>query len=142
MARDKSPAGNGDDGGVQQVLASDADASDDDEQSFFAKQCTAEECEEHFCSTDLKMAPTPTVDIKLANGPCLRNAATSEACPDTGASCNIISEKEARRMRLKWKQSRVTLRNASGAKMRVSGEATVYAALRNGKTKHIRLNIL
>ena len=138
-ARDKSPAGNGDDGDVHQVLASDADASDDDEQSFFAKQCTAEECEEHFCSTDLKMAPTPTVDIKLANGPCLRNAATSEACPDTGASCNIISEKEARRMRLKWKQSRVTLRNASGAKMRVSGEATVYAALRNGKTKHIRV---
>merc|ERR1719239_56660 len=42
-------------------------------------------------------------------------------------------------MRLKWKQSRVTLRNASGAKMRVSGEATVYAALRNGKTKHIRV---
>ena len=137
--RDKSPAGDGDDGDAQQVLASDADTSDDDEQTYFAKQCTADDCEEHFCSTVQKMAPTPTVNIKFANGPYLRNAATCEACPDTGASCNIISEREAKRMRIKWQRSRVTLRNASGVKMKVSGEAKVYAALSNGKTRHIRV---
>ena len=142
-AREKSPAGDGEQGDVQQVVGgnvSDTETSDDDdEQAMFAKQCIAEECEEHFCSTVEKMAPTPTVDIRMSNGPCLRNAAVCESCPDTGASCNIISEKEARRMRIKWNASRVTLRNASGGKMRVSGESKVYAALKNGKTKHIRV---
>ena len=138
-ARDKSPAGHGEMADAQQVRVSEGEFSDDDEQSHFAKQCTAEECEEHCCSTVQKMAPTPTVNIKIANGPYLRDAATCESCPDTGASCNIISEREARRMRLKWERSRVTLKNASGVKMKVSGEAKVYAALPNGKTKHIRV---
>ena len=135
--RDKSPVGKDEEGDAKMVVASEA--SDDDEQTIFARQCTAEECEEHFCSSVQKMSPTPTVDIKMSNGPYLRNAATCESCPDTGASCNIISEKEARRMRLKWQKSRVILKNASGVEMRVSGEAKVYAALNNGKTKHIRV---
>ena len=83
------------------------------------------------------MLPTPTVEIKLKNGPCLRGAKVCEACPDTGATCNILSEKEARKMSIKWQASRLTLRNASGASMRVIGEAKVYAALKHGKTKQI-----
>ena len=42
-------------------------------------------------------------------------------------------------MSIKWKPSRVTLRNASGASMKVIGEAKVYAALKHGKTKMIRV---
>ena len=40
-------------------------------------------------------------------------------------------------MRLKWHTSRVTLTNASGASMKVEGEARVYAAAEDGKTKAI-----
>ena len=144
--RDKSPAGHGkqQDEDVKQVKAVYPDSditSDDDEQAVFAKQCKAEECEGHVCSSLDSMIPTPTVQIKLKNGPYLRGAKMCEACPDTGASCNVLSEKEARRMHIKCQGSKVTLKNASGVAMRVVGETKVYAALRNGKTKHIRVII-
>ena len=71
--RDKSPAGHGkqQDEDVKQVKAVYPDSditSDDDEQAVFAKQCKAEECEGHVCSSLESMIPTPTVQIKLKNG--------------------------------------------------------------------------
>ena len=63
------------------------------------------------------------------------------ACPDTGASCNVVSEGEARKMSLRWTPSRVTLTSASNTRKRVTGEAEVYCAAENGKVKRIRVII-
>ena len=77
------------------------------------------------CSVRESLKPTPRVAIRMAMSlskiyqtlpylPCL-------ACPDTGTSCNIISEKEAKRMCLRWAPFKVALTNASNSKMRVTG---------------------
>ena len=44
-------------------------------------------------------------------------------------------------MHLKWKRSKVSLTNASGANTKVLGEAEVYCAAKNGGTKKICFNI-
>ena len=104
-----------------------------------------EEEEKLSCSARESLKPTPRGSIKMAMYlskfyqklpylPCL-------ACPDTGASCNVVSEREARRMSLRWTQSRGTLTNASNTRMRVTGEAEVYCAEENGKVKKIRVII-
>ena len=42
-------------------------------------------------------------------------------------------------MNLKLKKTKVTLQNASGSRMKVSGECIVYAAAPGGKTRRIRV---
>ena len=130
---------------ASEMQSDNSDVSDDDDmQQHFARQCKTEEMEEedeeeYICSSSDSMLPTPTVEIKMRNGPCLRQAKICEACPDTGATANILAERAARRMGIRWRPSRVTLKNASGASMKVIGEAKVYAALKHGKTKMIRV---
>ena len=85
------------------------------------------------------MKSTPKAPLRMAMGHRLGNLPCKAclACPDTGASCNVLSEREANRMHLKWKRSKVSLTNASGANMKVLGKAEVYCAAKNGGTKKI-----
>ena len=59
--------------------------------------------------------------------------------PGHWASCNVLSEDEAKRMNLKLTRTKVTLENASGTKMKVKGECVVYAAAPGGRNKRIRV---
>ena len=61
-----------------------------------------------------------------------------KACPDTGASTNILNKREAKRMGLTMKKTKVKLENAS---MRVIGESILYAQVEGGKAQRIRIII-
>ena len=91
------------------------------------------------------LRPTPRVSIKMAMTPSKLYKTLPYlpylACPDTGASCNVVSEREARRMHLSWTKTRVSLTNASNTQMRAVGEAEVYCAAENGSIKKIRVII-
>ena len=91
------------------------------------------------------MLPMPKTSLRIsmkeeeANGLKSLPHRPTMACPDTGASCNVLNEKEAKRVKLKLKKTKVTLLNASGASMKVTGECVIYAAAPEGKTKRIRV---
>ena len=114
--------------------------------AHFANQFVGEEVEGeegHACSavTGGSMISTPKAALKMSMGPSLRSLPYKpcQACPDTGASCNVLNELEARRMKLQLKRSKVSLTNASGGEMKVVGECEVYTAALNGRTRKIRV---
>ena len=62
-----------------------------------------------------------------------------QACPDTGASCNVLNATEAKWMNIRLTKTKVTLENASGSKMKVNGECILYAKAPGGKAQRIRV---
>ena len=134
---DRVPAGADD---VMQVSGFEfADDSDDDDRNHFVKQvCGQEELEEHICCITEGICATPTIQVKLGNKIDLRNARMATCCPDSGCSCNLISEREARRLGLRWFPSKVVLKNASGTQMKVVGEMKIFVGIKRGRVRHLR----
>ena len=96
------------------------------------------------------MVQTPPVKIRLSvqkeedEGWKTKNLPASQyvqACPDTGASTNILNDKEAKRMGLRMKKTKVKLENASGSDMKVIGKCVLYAQVQGGKSQRIRIII-
>ena len=97
--------------------------------------------------SDFSMVQTPPVRIRLSvqkeedeGWKQTKNSPASQyvqACPDTGASTNVLNAKEAKRMGLKMTKTKVKLENASGSDMKVIGECVLYAQATGGKAQRI-----
>ena len=110
------------------------------EEDAFARLCKHHE----FCTPGpgkRKFSPTPSMPLKLAMKASEMSRLGKEiiSCPDSGATVTIINEEVARKNRLTWKKSKVTLTSATGASMRVSGEIKLFAKVKNGHIRQLRV---
>ena len=110
------------------------------EEDAFARLCKHHE----FCTPGpgkRKFSPTPPMPVRLAMkaSEMFREGKDIISCPDSGATVTILNEEVARRNKLRWKKSKVTLTSATGASMRVSGETTLFAKVRKGHIKQLRV---
>ena len=115
-------------------------AEEDGEEEAFARKCRHVEV----CSQGLKkFTDTPPMPVQLAMKPSqmTRSGSWVISCPDTGASASILKESVAKSCRLQWAKSKVTLTSATGQAMKVSGEAHIFAKVKKGHTKKIRVII-
>ena len=106
----------------------------------FARRCKHQET----CSQGLlNFKDTPPMPVKLSMKASTMSKKGSwvVSCPDTGATSSLLKESAARARGLQWKSSKVSLTSATGQQMRVSGEAFLYAQVKGGHTRRIRVVI-
>ena len=148
-----SPAGGSDseeEEEAKRVTAADSCAdtdSDEDEEHVISKVDTyddeEEEIEEFACSARSKHSETPTVNVKISTKAAdnRRQGEDLESVPDTGASITCMKLSVAKRLRIKFKPSKVRLKNASGKRMEVVGEAKIFMSVKNGPVRRVRIII-
>ena len=110
------------------------------EEDAFARLCKHHE----FCTPapgKKKFSPTPPMPVRLSMkaSEMKRQGKEIVSCPDSGATVTILNEERARENKLRWRKSKVTLTSATGAPMRVSGETTLFAKVKNGHIKQLRV---
>ena len=105
----------------------------------------ARRCKHHeTCSQGLhSFKDTPPMPIQLSMKASIMSKKGSwvVSCPDTGATSSLLKESVARATGLRWKSSKVSLTSATGQAMKVSGEAFLYARVKGGHTRRIRVVI-
>ena len=146
-----SPAGGSDseeEEEAKRVTAADSCAdTDSDEEHVISKIDTyedeEEEMEEFACSATNKHSATPTINVKISSKAAdnKRQGEETESVPDTGATITCMKLSVAKKLRIKYKPSKVRLKNASGKRMEVVGEAKVFMSVKNGPVRRIRVII-
>ena len=106
----------------------------------YARRCKHQET----CSQGLpgfKDTPSMPVQLSMKASTMSKRGSWVVSCPDTGATSSLLKESVARAKGLRWKSSKVSLTSATGQAMRVSGEAILFAKVKGGHTRRIRVVI-
>ena len=122
---------------VEEHVVSKIDVEDEEEID------NEEEMEEFACSAKDKHSGTPTVEVKISPKAATnkRQGKNLKSVPDTGASISCMKLKVAKMLGIPYKPSKVRLKNASGKRMEVVGEALVFMSVRNGPVRRVRIII-
>ena len=92
-------------------------------------------------SPSFKDTPPMPIKLNMKASTMSKTGSWVVSCPDTGATSSLLKESVARARGLRWKSSGVSLTSATGQAMRVSGEAFLYAKVKGGHTRRIRVVI-